>query len=243
VTTVGRAEAARPDPGFDLGEVDRLLTTTRSVRRRLDRQRTVPLALVLDALAVAVQAPTSENRQDWRWLVVTDPTVRADIGAAYRRACATTTPPASSPADRQEESAAVLAEHLDEVPVLVVVGYRRCRWHARSSHRAVVDATVYGSLYPAVWSLQLALRARGLASCFVAAHLRYAEDVARAVSLPDDIAQAGLVAVAWPDRDHFRPARRRPLTEVVRFDRWDDADVASSVRGDDGMELRGAGRL
>lgn len=243
VRTVERSDPTSTPAGFDLGEADRLLTTTRSVRRRLDRRRPVPLSLVLDALAVAIQAPTSGNLQDWRWLVVTEPAIRADVGAIYRRACATITPPASGPADREKESSTALAEHLGEVPVLVVAGYRRRPWHSRSTHRALVDATVHGSVYPAVWSLQLALRARGLASCFVAAHLRYADEVARAISLPDHIAQAGLVAVAWPDHDHFRPARRRPLTEVVRVDRRNDADEASSVGVDDGTAPREAGRL
>jgi nitroreductase len=206
--------------GFDVGEADRLLTTTRSVRRRLDMSRSVPLALVREALTVALQAPTSSGNQDWRWLVVTDPAVRAAIGAVYRRAsdAVKSRVPAQDSADTQ--SAAVLSERLGEVPVLVLACYQRRDWHAHSPYRALVDATVYGSVYPAVWSLQLALRARGLASCFVAAHLRFADEVAASVGLPDDFGQAGMVAVGWPDREDFHPARRCPLESVMRFDRW-----------------------
>jgi nitroreductase len=206
--------------GFDVGEVDRLLMTTRSVRRRLDRSRPVPLSLVREALAVAVQAPTSGDNQDWRWLVVTDTATRAAIGGVYQRASQAIQRSTAKQDSAEARSAKVLTEHLGEVPVLVLVCYRRHTWHARSPHRALVDATVYGSVYPAVWSLQLALRARGLASCFLAAHLRFADEVAGIVGLPDDIGQAGMVAVGWPDRDDFRPARRRPVDEVVRFDSW-----------------------
>jgi nitroreductase len=204
--------------GFDLTEADRLLMTTRSVRRRLDRSRPVPVSLIREALTVAIQAPASGGAGDGRWVVVTDPAVRAAIGQVYRKASRAVTQPDRVTADTR--SAAVFTEHLGEVPVLVLAGYLRRGWHAHSPHRALVDATVYGSVYPAVWSLQLALRARGMVSCFVAAHLRHADEVAALVGLPDDIAQAGMVAVGWPDRDDFRPARRRPLDDVVRFDRW-----------------------
>ena len=203
---------------FDINEADRLLMATRSVRRRLDRRRAVPLELIREALGVAVQAPTSGGAEDWRWLVVTDAAVRARIGAVYRRASLAIAAPAEDSA--QARSAAAFTEHLGEVPVLVLACYQRRGWQQRSPHRALIDASVYGSVYPAVWSLQLALRARGLVSCFLAAHLRFADEVADLVSLPDDIGQAGMVAVGWPDRDDFRPARRRPLDEVVRFDRW-----------------------
>jgi nitroreductase len=205
---------------FDVSEADRLLITTRSVRRRLDRSRPVPVSLVREALAVAVQAPTSGGDEDWRWLIITGPAVRAAIGAVYRRASEAIGPPAAERDSPQARSAAVLTEHLAEVPVLVLACYQRRGWHARSPHRELVHATVYGSVYPAVWSLQLALRARGLASCFLAAHLRHTDEVAAIVRLPDDLGQAGMVAVGWPDRDDFRPARRRPVDEVVRLDRW-----------------------
>jgi nitroreductase len=207
--------------GFDVSEADRLLMTTRSVRRRLDRSRPVPVSLVHEALAVAVQAPTSGGSQDWQWLVVTDAATRAAIGGVYRRASQAVQRGAVEEDSAEVRSAAVLTEHLGEVPVLVLACYQRRGWHARSPYRALVDATVYGSVYPAVWSLQLALRARGLASCFLAAHLRFADEVAVIVGLPGDIGQAGMVAIAWPDRDDFRVARRRPVDEVVRFDRWE----------------------
>lgn len=206
--------------GFDVDEADRLLMTTRSVRRRLDRGRPVPLSLVQEALGVAVQAPTSGGGEDWRWLVITDAQVRAEIGAVYRRASLALQRPASVTPSAQECSEAAFTDHLGEVPVLVLACYQQRAWHARSPYRALVDASVYGSVFPAVWSFQLALRARGLASCFVAAHLRFADEVAALVGLPGDVGQAGLVALGWPDRDEFRPARRRPIADVVRFDRW-----------------------
>src|SRR5689334_12667842 len=142
--------------GFDVSESDRLLMTTRSVRRRLDRRRPVPPELIREALQVAIQAPTSGGNQDWRWLVVTDPATRAEIGRVYRRASEAIARPATGAASAHERAAEVFTHHLGEVPVLVLACYQRRGWHGRSPHRALVDASVYGSIYPAAWSLQLA---------------------------------------------------------------------------------------
>jgi nitroreductase len=67
---------------------DELLTTTRSVRKRLDLTRPVPLDLVRECLEVALQAPSASNRQGWHWMVITDQSVRRVIGDYYRKAVA-----------------------------------------------------------------------------------------------------------------------------------------------------------
>ena len=71
-------------PGVPLTP-DELLTTTRSVRKRLDLTRPVPLGLVRECLEIALQAPNGGMREGWHWIVVTDPQVRAQIGDFYRR--------------------------------------------------------------------------------------------------------------------------------------------------------------
>ncbi|MEU4232290.1 nitroreductase family protein [Nonomuraea sp. NPDC026600] len=63
--------------------LDELLTTTRSVRKRLDLDRPVPIELVRECLDIALQAPSGGNRQGWHWIVVTDPELRSQIGAYY----------------------------------------------------------------------------------------------------------------------------------------------------------------
>ena len=64
---------------------DELLSTTRAVRRRLDLSRPVPLAVIREALEVALQAPSGGNRQRWHWIVVTDPELKAQVADYYRR--------------------------------------------------------------------------------------------------------------------------------------------------------------
>ena len=63
---------------FDTGNTDRLLSTTRSVRRRLDFDRPVDHDVLRDCVRLASYAPNASNAQDWRWVIVTDPGPRAD---------------------------------------------------------------------------------------------------------------------------------------------------------------------
>jgi nitroreductase len=69
---------------MDIGTVDELLSTTRSVRKRLDLTRPVGRDVILECIQLAMQAPTGSNAQDWRWLVVTDAGKRAAIADIYR---------------------------------------------------------------------------------------------------------------------------------------------------------------
>ena len=80
---------------FELGEVDRLLTTTKQVRKRLDLSKEVPLDLLLDCIEVAGHAPVGGNLERNRWIIVTDPELKAEIAHYY--ACLLYTSP--SPRD------------------------------------------------------------------------------------------------------------------------------------------------
>ena len=73
---------------FNLNEIDRLLTTTRAVRKRLDLEREVPRDLILDCVRVSTQAPAGGNYQKWRWVIVDDPDKKQIIADAYREAYA-----------------------------------------------------------------------------------------------------------------------------------------------------------
>ena len=68
---------------MDIATVDELLSTTRSVRKRLDLTRPVGRDVILECIQLAMQAPTASNTQDWRWLVITDPDKRAAIAEIY----------------------------------------------------------------------------------------------------------------------------------------------------------------
>jgi nitroreductase len=212
----------------DLATVDRLLTTTRTVRRRLDLARPVPRETIMECIEIALQAPTAGHSQRWHFLVVMDPARRALIADVYRRARAryhakppaflpTDLPPAERRArDRMRRSGDHLAEHLQHVPALILACIE-----GRVERASVFEqATLYGSILPAAWSLALALRARGLGSAWTTDHLILEEEVRDALDIPSDVTQGALLAVAYFTGDDFRPAPRRPAREVTHWDAW-----------------------
>lgn len=204
------------------GSIDWVLTTTRTVRRRLDLTRPVDLDLVLDCLELALQAPTGGDLQLWRWIVVTDTATKSRIRDIYRSALNKASgggPPEGTegPGGGMLEDAWHLASHLDEVPVIVVACIMGRPATASTPARL---ATRYGSIFPAVWSLQLALRSRGLASAMTTVHLEEHRAMAELLGIPDNVTQAALVPIAHLVGAGLHPARRRPVREVAFHDLW-----------------------
>ena len=204
---------------FDRGEleaIDHLLSTTRAVRKRLDLDRPVPPEIVEECLRLAIQAPTGSNRQGWHWVVVTDAGKRAALAEMYRAGFGPYMERARSGSEgltRVGESALWLAERLERVPVHAIP----C---IEDYTKGGAHAGVWASIYPAVWSFQLALRSRGLGSVLTTLHLPRAHDAAELLGIPDGVLQAGLVPVAYYTGDDFKPAKRHPLEAVTSWNQW-----------------------
>jgi nitroreductase len=208
---------------FDLGQTDRLLASTRSVRRRLDLTRPVPRDVVLECLRLAVQAPTASNGQRWRWVVVDDPATRRALGDIYRRMGERylrgyDVPEASTQTDRVLASANHLADIITEVPMLVVP----CITGRLESTAPALAASFYGSIVPAIWSFQLALRSRQLGSCFTTLHLAHEAEARDLLGIPEDVTQVALLPVAYTTGGDFSPASRPPVEGITYWNRWGD---------------------
>ena len=113
---------------FDTSETDRLLSTTRSVRRRLDLERPISEEVLLDCIDLAEQAPTGGNQASRRWIVIRDPETKGRIADLYREVGGTFLNDAATRLagtghhnEHTMVSSAYLAEHLHEVPALVLV--------------------------------------------------------------------------------------------------------------------------
>jgi len=206
---------------------DELLTTTRSVRKRLDLTRPVPIGLVRECVEIALQAPSGSNRQGWHWVVVTDPDRRAAIGDVYRRAVEgyqagsgfagrlfQDDPDRAGVQQRVGDSVAYLGEHLGEAPVLVIPCLTSPNLAAGN------QAGLWGSLLPAAWSYMLAARARGLGTAWTTLHLAYEAEVAELLGIPKGVHQGALIPTAYYTGDTFRPAPRQPLEQVWHHDGW-----------------------
>jgi nitroreductase len=208
--------------------VDEVLSTTRSVRKRLDFEKPVPREVLLECLELAIQAPTGSNAQGWQWMFVEDPEKKkalADIynvGANwYRTLPRPQYPHGDVRGERQEsvtDSALYLAEHLHEVPVLMIP-----LLEGRVEQMAKLSSSFWASLFPAAWSFCLALRSRGLGSCWTTFHLMAdgEKQAAEVLGIPyDRYSQGGLFPIAYTKGTDFRPAKRLPVDQIVHWDSW-----------------------
>ncbi|MGB9303208.1 MAG: nitroreductase family protein [Mycobacterium sp.] len=209
--------------------VDEVLTTTRSVRKRLDFEKPVSREVLMECLDLALQAPTGSNSQGWQWVFVEDAEKKKAIGDIYLGNASDylKAPPAREYAEgdtRKErmgkvrDSATYLAEHMHEAPVLLIPCLE-----GRADESPLGGVSFWASLFPAVWSFCLALRSRGLGTCWTTLHLlndgeREAADV---LGIPyDKYSQGGLFPVAYTKGTDFRPAKRLPAESLTHWNSW-----------------------
>ncbi|MCH5641845.1 nitroreductase family protein [Gordonia sp. ABSL49_1] len=197
---------------------DQLLTTTRSVRKRLDLERPVPLELVEEAIEVALQAPTGSNSQTWHWIVLTDADLKKRVAELYAKSFATyyaNQAPRDETGKRVASSAQYLADVMGDVPVLVIGAI-----YTGGELPTGNQAGVWGSLLPGAWSLSLALRARGLGSAWTTLHIEYEKEIAELLGIPPTVHQGVLLPVAYTKGTDFKPAPRKPLDKVLHVNGW-----------------------
>ncbi len=210
---------------FDLAMTDALLATTRAVRKRLDLDRPVPRGVILDCLELAVQAPTGSNSQTWRWIVVDDAGKRAALAELYRTmargyltsAAAESAGQGNGQTARVMDSALWLAENMEKVPVLLIPCVEG---RPPENAPAAITASFYGSIFPAVWNFQLALRARGLGSTLTTLHLLNERAAAELLGIPDNIQQVAMLPVAYTKGTDFKRAARPPVSGITHWNGW-----------------------
>lgn len=225
---------------LDPSRVDGVLATTRAVRRRLDLERPVDNQILLDCIDLAEQAPTGGNLGSRRWIIVRDPAVKAQLGELYREsalpfmaAAAERLRGTGHPQERVMESAVHLAEHLSEVPAIVIptiIGR-----HDGGSRPGLFDSVIQ-----AAWSFCLALRARGLGTTWVTAALQDEAKVKELLGIPDHMTEIVLFPVAYTKGTDFRRASRRPAREITYFDRFGTTAArgpSEELRFDDGLGI------
>jgi len=207
--------------------VDELLTSTRSVRKRLDFDRPVPRDVLMECLDLALQAPTGSNAQGWQFLFVEDPAKKKALADIYR---ATGTPYLDMPApvrgdmrdaqmDSVLSSAKYLNANLEKAPVFLIP----CLEGRPDGAPAGMQASYWGSLIPAVWSFMLALRSRGLGSAYTTLHLigDGEKQAAEILGIPfEQYTQGGLWPIAYTKGTDFKPANRLPAEQLTHWDTW-----------------------
>lgn len=206
--------------------IDELLTTTRSVRRKLDLDRPVERAVIEECIMIAQQAPVASHDEIWSFVVVTDQAKKDAIADIYRqgwggynktRTKMEDATPASRQRDRLVDSASYLAENMHRVPAMVIP----CFGRRPDAESVAWQSGVWGSIGPATWSFMLAARSRGLGTVWTSMHLVDEEAAAAVLGIPyPEVMQAALVPVGYMTQSKFKRAPRRPLSEVLHWEGW-----------------------
>jgi nitroreductase len=200
------------------------MLTQRAVRRVLPDP--IDDGVVLRCLELALEAPTASNGQNWEFVVVKDPVVKASLAAQYRRAW-TVYGGLSRLAKPDEQTTKILksvswqVEHFEQIPVLVVCCLRGGVRVPLVPRPPISVSSHYGSLYPSVQNLLLAARSVGLGGALITLPL-WSNTVARRVlELPLRVEPCCIVTLGWPTGRYGRKARK-PIGAVVHLDRYGD---------------------
>ena len=208
---------------------DRLLTSTRSARRSIDLDAPVDHGVVKDCLRIGMQAANGSNQQSWRWLVVAGEDLRRRLAELYRDAYLQRVGgqliadllPDDMPGRKIMSSTEWLVQNMARVPLLVIPCYEPYLPRV-DGDESFYQATLYGSIFPAVWNFALALHSRGYGTCVTTLHLTHEKAVRDLLRIPDSYVQGCLLPVGrLRSGVTFRPAERRPITEVVAVDTWE----------------------
>ena len=179
----------------------------------------VPDALIERVLYAATRASNPGNSQGWEFLVVRDADLkrklRDAVAGAMRegmRGALAQDPSASQ--RRVMEGAVHLCETLDRVPVIVLVCARNTYPPQQPN-----EMFVWSAVYPASQNLIVAARELGLGTVFTTLHFLAESSFREVLAIPDDVRIGTVVPLGYPEKP-FGPLARRPLSEIIHYDRW-----------------------
>lgn len=225
-----------------ISDIDEVLTTTRAVRKRLDFSRVVEREIIEECLLMAQQASVGSNKEDWKFIVVTEIELKKQIADLYRQVwdetvvgplamreadtIARLSPSVRNSADarmRQTkilEGVEYLVSNLSLVPAILFA----CS-SAPAPRKGIGGSAsgYYGSIFPFVWSFQLALRSRGLGSVLATAIAHKGQEVAEILDLPEGCHVLTMVPFGYSKGLDFFRAKRVPLKSVFRWEKWTEA--------------------
>ncbi len=204
--------------GFDM-PLEEAMTTQRAIRRL--KPDPVDDALVRRLLELALKAPTGSNAQNWEFVVVRDPAVKARLARANRRAFSLYERIGRRRAGSDPKWGRLLdavrwqADHFEEVPVVIVA----CLRGPRAWFPPFAAASYYGSIFPSVQNLLLAARAAGLGAALITLPLWSTWLARRILGLPRNVTACAVIPMGWP-LGNYGPTTRRPVADVVSIDRF-----------------------
>ncbi len=203
------------------------LSTNRAIRRF--RPEPVPDEAIERVLDAAIRAPTGGNRQNWRFLVLRDSAVRAQVGDLYRQSFHEVYTPErirqanTAQTARVLRSAVYLADHMGHEPPVLILACLESTPGAPPANR-----TAGSSIYPAVQNLMLAARGLGLGTCLTTLHTRREAEIKALLGIPEHVDTYALIPLGYP-ATAFGPVTRQPVAAVTFHDRWGQAPAGGTA--------------
>ena len=203
--------------GVELGDnldlVDEILSTARSVRRKLDFDRPVPRDVLYDCINVAVQAPTGITGESWRFLVVDDPAQKHAVAELYKEVLVDIFKTRNMPMKPTHQA---LMDRLHEIPAMIFV----CVDGEPLDDSVSSNVAYYGSILPAAWSLMLSLRARGIGATWTSLLSSKQDEVANILNMPAGVVQTVMLPVGYTKGAVLKRADRLPAQQVTYWNAW-----------------------
>lgn len=199
--------------GLDLAQFDHLLRTTRSVRRNLDLRRPIERTVLLDCIDNAVQAPTGIAGEFWRFVVVDEPLLKAQLAELYAEVLMELL---AQRGMSMKPTHKALVDNLPDMPALVFV----CAQGRPAEVSTASEVAFYGSILPAAWSLMLSLRARGIGATWTTLLAARSNEVADILQMPEDQSPLVMLPIGYTKNAVLKPAPRKQAREVTYFNGW-----------------------
>ena len=198
---------------LDIADFDEILSTARSIRRKLDFERPLDRRELLDCIDVAVQAPTGATGENWRFVVVEDKQRKTAIAEVYRAVLEEIV------AERRIElkpTQKALVDRLPDIPAMIFP----CVDGEPMADTVAAQVAYYGSILPAAWSLMLALRARRIGATWTTLLSARQEELKAILEMPATTRLTVMLPVGYMKGAVLKRADRLPADQVTYWDRW-----------------------
>lgn len=196
--------------------------------RRL-RSDPVPLEMIRKILDAGIRAPSGMNFQAWEFIILQNRDNKKFFQEHYYQALlerlgeqhvGSWSPEDQSPQARLLRPAIHLAEHMHEVPILLLVcGKRDWPFVVPKEKRLGKAPPSYGSVFPCVQNILLACRALGLGASLTTMHQMFEGELCQRIGIPEEYGIVAVIPIGFPE-GKFGPVKRRPAPEVTHFDQW-----------------------
>jgi len=213
---------------MDLNEIMRTNGTCRFYKP--DPVSDADLAQVLDA---ARWGPSGGNRQPLRFIAVRDQNKKRALKDLYLPIWNSYLEGVNLGDNRVGGRSKVIddadyfANHLDEIPILMVVCARLADVHPTDVELDRLSIVGGASIYPAVQNVLLAARECGMGTALTTLLCVVEPQVKELLGIPEDVSTAAMVAMGWPVNPFPKKLTRRPLAEFAFTDHYDEGSIGS----------------